>query len=64
MCVEFLQKYVKESDVVIDVGSGSGILGISASKLGAKEVVMTDIDECAVTASKKNSVLNGIKNVT
>ena len=62
MCVEFLQKYVKESDVVIDVGSGSGILGISASKLGAKEVVMTDIDECAVTASKKNSVLNGIKN--
>ena len=62
MCVEFLQKYVKESDVVLDVGSGSGILGISASKLGAKEVVMTDIDECAVTASRENAVLNGVTN--
>ncbi len=62
MCIEFLQKYVKESDVVLDVGSGSGILGITASKLGAKEVVMTDIDECAVTASRENAVLNGVTN--
>ena len=62
MCVEFLQKYVCKKDVVIDVGSGSGILGITASKLGAKQVVMTDIDECAVIASEKNSKLNGITN--
>lgn len=64
MCVEFLQKYVKPSDIVLDVGSGSGILGITASKLGAKQVVMTDIDECAVTASIHNSKLNGVENAT
>lgn len=62
MCVEFLQKYVKESDTVIDVGSGSGILGISAAKLGAKKVIMTDIDECAVKASADNAELNGVDN--
>ena len=62
MCVEFLQKFIRPSDVVLDVGSGSGILGITASKLGAKEVVMTDIDECAVIASNENAKLNGINN--
>ncbi len=62
MCVEFLQKYVTENDTVIDVGCGSGILGITASKLGAKQVLMTDIDECAITASCENVELNGVKN--
>lgn len=62
MCVEFLQKYVKKDSVVADVGSGSGILGISAAKLGAKHVIMTDIDECAVEASEYNSDKNGVKN--
>ena len=62
MCVAFLDKYVKAEDTVLDVGCGSGILGITASKLGAKEVVMTDIDECAVVASEHNMKLNGIKN--
>jgi len=62
MCVEYLDKYVKSNDIVLDVGSGSGILGITASKLGAKQVIMTDIDECAIIASEHNSVLNGINN--
>jgi ribosomal protein L11 methyltransferase len=62
MCVEFLDKYVKSKDVVIDVGCGSGILGITAEKLGAKQVIMTDIDECAVTATTHNMKLNGTKN--
>ena len=61
MCVEFLQKYVKESDTVIDVGCGSGILGIAAKKLGANRVIMTDIDECAIKASSDNAALNGVK---
>ena len=62
MCVEFLQKYVGSGDTVIDVGCGSGILGISACKLGAKKVIMTDIDECAVTATEQNMKLNGVTN--
>ena len=62
MCVEFLQKYVGSGDTVIDVGCGSGILGISAAKLGAKKVIMTDIDECAVTATEQNLKLNDVTN--
>ena len=62
MCVEFLDKYVRANDTVIDVGCGSGILGITASKLGANQVVMTDIDECAVIATNHNLKLNGITN--
>ena len=62
MCVEMLDKYVQPDDTVLDVGCGSGILGITASKLGAKEVIMTDIDECAVTATEHNMKLNGVKN--
>lgn len=64
MCVEFLGKYVKPENVVLDVGSGSGILGITASKLGARQVIMTDIDECAVKASEHNAQLNKITNYT
>ncbi len=62
MCVEFLQTLVSSGDVVLDVGCGSGILGITASKLGAKEVIMTDIDECAVVATERNIKLNKIEN--
>ena len=61
MCVEYLNKYVSKDAVVIDVGCGSGILGITALKLGAKEVVMTDIDECAITATEHNLKLNGLE---
>lgn len=61
-CIEKLSKFVKENDTVLDVGTGSGILGICASKLGAKQVIMTDIDECAITASNHNLKLNNVKN--
>ena len=64
MCVDYLAKYVKSQDTVLDVGCGSGILGITASKLGAKQVVLTDIDECAITASEHNAKLNGVTNAT
>lgn len=62
MCIALLEKYVKANDTVLDVGCGSGILGIAASKLGANKVIMTDIDECAYEASVKNCALNGVKN--
>ncbi|MBQ0099737.1 MAG: 50S ribosomal protein L11 methyltransferase, partial [Firmicutes bacterium] len=64
MCVEYLEEFVKKSDTVLDVGCGSGILGITASKLKAKDVIMTDIDECAVTATEHNMKLNNITNGT
>ncbi len=62
MCVEYLDKYTQAGSTVIDVGCGSGILGISASKLGANDVIMTDIDECAISATQYNMKLNGVKN--
>lgn len=60
MCIELMQKHLTENTTVIDVGSGSGILGITAKKLGAKQVLMTDIDECAVEASKHNVKINEV----
>ena len=45
---------------VIDVGTGSGILGISAAKLGAPKVFMTDIDYVAVKTAAHNCEMNGV----
>jgi ribosomal protein L11 methyltransferase len=63
-CVELMQEYVTPESVCIDVGCGSGILGISAIKLGAKKAYFTDIDEIAVISSKHNAELNGVAEKT
>lgn len=60
MCVELLQKYLTPDSVCIDVGCGSGILGISAVKLGAKYAYLTDIDIVAVESARHNAELNGV----
>lgn len=60
MCVELLQEFVKADSTCIDVGCGSGILGISAVKLGAKLAYLTDIDAVAVESAKHNALLNGV----
>ena len=60
MCVELMQEYITPNSVCIDVGCGSGILGISAVKLGAAKAYLTDIDEVAVDSSKHNGELNGV----
>lgn len=60
MCLEALEKYVQDNDVVFDVGCGSGILGIAAAKLGAKEIVAVDLDEKCVETSIENAKLNGV----
>ena len=63
MCVKLIEKYIKPSDTVIDVGTGSGILGLAAAKLGAKSVIMTDIDPVAVEAANRNAKLNKVDGV-
>ena len=60
LCIRQLQKYVNSDTKVLDVGTGSGILGITALKLGAKEVFGTDLDENAITAVGENLEANGI----
>lgn len=60
LCIRQLKKYVREGCRVLDVGTGSGILGIAALKLGAGEVFGTDLDENAITAAKENAEVNGI----
>lgn len=61
MCLELLQKYLKAGDTMIDVGCGSGILGIAGVKLGARFAYMTDIDYVAVTSATHNAALNGVE---
>lgn len=59
MCLEFLEKTIKKGDRVLDIGTGSGILGIAALKLGAESVTAVDIDPLAVKIAKENAALNG-----
>ncbi len=61
MCVKLLQEYLTPDSVCIDVGCGSGILGISAVKLGAKFAYLTDIDYVAVESAKHNALINGVE---
>lgn len=63
MCIEYIEKYMTAGSVVVDVGTGSGILGIAAAKLGASTVYMTDNDEKAIDAAKHNVVYNGVENI-
>ena len=55
-----LKKYVKKGAEILDVGTGSGILGIVALKLGAAHVTGTDLDPCAVPAVAENKEANNI----
>ena len=60
MCVEWIQQFLTPDSVCIDVGCGSGILGISALKLGAAKAYLTDIDPIAVESAEHNCKLNGV----
>jgi len=61
MCVKLLEEYVEEGSTVLDVGCGSGILGIAALKLGAGRVYAMDFDSVAVKVAKSNLELNGVE---
>ncbi len=61
MCLELLQDYLTPESVCLDVGCGSGILGISAVLLGAKSAYLTDIDPIATQSAEHNCRLNGVE---
>ena len=60
LCMRQLKKYVTSETELLDVGTGSGILSIVALKLGAKHAVGTDLDPCAISATKENLEANAI----
>ena len=60
LCIRQLRKHVKEDSLILDVGCGSGILGMLALKFGAKYSVGTDLDPCAIIATHDNMEVNGI----
>ncbi|MCX8131005.1 MAG: 50S ribosomal protein L11 methyltransferase [Clostridia bacterium] len=63
MCAQLLEEYIKQGDKVLDIGCGTGILAIIASKLGAEGITAVDIDEVAVKVTKENCQLNDVYNV-
>ena len=56
LCIRQLKKYVTEDTEILDVGCGSGILGMLALKFGAKHSVGTDLDPCAIDATYEKAV--------
>ena len=60
LCIRQLKKYITEDTVLLDVGTGSGILAILSLMYGAKKAVGTDLDICAIEATKENILANGI----
>ena len=59
LCLETLERYVKNGDEVLDIGCGSGILSIATLLLGAKHALGVDIDSLAVKTAKENAKQNG-----
>ncbi|WP_026692846.1 50S ribosomal protein L11 methyltransferase [Peribacillus kribbensis] len=60
MCIQALERTVKKDQVVIDVGTGSGVLSIAAALLGAKRVHALDLDDVAVQSARLNVKLNKV----
>lgn len=61
LCIRQLRKYITPETVLLDVGTGSGILAILSLMFGAKQAVGTDLDPCAVEAVKENKEANKIE---
>ena len=60
LCIRQLKKYITPDTVLLDVGTGSGILAIVALMYGIKEAAGTDLDPCALEAVRENVEMNGI----
>jgi ribosomal protein L11 methyltransferase len=59
-CIELIEKYIKDGDVIADIGCGSGILSIASILLGAKKADAVDIDKNAVEIVTENCRMNNI----
>ena len=64
LCLSVLDKYCGDNKSMLDVGSGSGILSISAVLLGCSNAVGVDIDAMAVKVAEQNAVLNNVTDKT
>ena len=60
LCIRQIRKYTTEHTRILDVGCGSGILGMLALMFGAEYSVGTDLDPCAIDATRENMQVNGI----
>lgn len=64
LCLQMLEESVVKGKAVLDIGTGSGILGLAAAKLGAQSVIMSDIDPVAVKAAQSNADCNNLDGVS
>lgn len=60
MCLAWLDEHAADGQIAIDYGCGSGVLGIAAARLGAREVWAYDIDPQALIATRDNAEANGV----
>jgi len=60
LCIRQLRKFITPETVLLDVGTGSGILAILSLMFGAKKAIGTDLDPCAIDAVADNCANNGI----
>lgn len=62
LCIRAIEKYLKKGDEVADIGTGSGILAITAVKFGAAHVVAIDNDPLVIDVAKDNAQMNCVYN--
>ncbi len=65
LCMKKLEKVISDNyiETLLDVGCGSGILSILASKLGVPNITAVDIDELAIVSSNENAEKNNVRNI-
>lgn len=61
LMLRLVEKYLRPGSVVLDIGTGTGVLAIAAARLGAASAVGTDTDGWAVENARENVALNGVR---
>jgi ribosomal protein L11 methyltransferase len=60
LCLRWLDRHIQGGEILLDYGCGSGILAIAAAKLGAVQVIGTDIDPVALEVARRNASDNNV----